>query len=77
MVCTLSAPGPVRLQVTPAALESFATVAVTFTAWPATAFCAPLRARVMLIGGDPEPDPDAHPAIKPATSHANQISLFI
>lgn len=79
LVCALSAPGPTRVHVTPAVLESFATVAVTFTAWPAIAFCAPVGPRLMLIGsgGDPDPDPDEHPAIRPTNSQAKQNSLFI
>lgn len=79
VVCALSTPGPVRLQVTPAVLESLATVAVIFTAWPATAFCAALGPRVMLIGsgGDPDPGPDEHPDIRPATIKAKQNSLFM
>lgn len=68
-----------RLQVTPAALESFVTVAVIVMAWPPTAFCVPLGPRVMLIGsgGEPDPDPDEHPDIRPATIKAKQNSLFI
>jgi len=79
VVCALSAPEPARVHVTPAVLESFATVAVTFTAWPATAFCVPLGPRVMFIGAgtDPDPDPDEHPATKPTTSKPNHNSLFI
>ncbi len=58
VVCALKAPGPERLHVTPAALESFVSIAVTFTTWPATAFCDPLGLRVIAMGGLLLPQPE-------------------
>ena len=64
VVCPLSAPRPVKLQVTPLLDLSFATVAVIVTVWPATADCVPLGERLMVTGLDPP--------LQPATRHREQ-----
>ena len=78
MVCPLSAPAPVaglRLQVTPADLESFATVAVIVTACPATTFTDVPVLNVMEIGGLLLPHP-ATTTAKTATIAPRTFALF-